>query len=65
MQQPIPTLTTARIVLRAMRKDDWPSYKQLMSTERARFMGGPFSDVVAWACFAATMHNGTCSVAAR
>lgn len=51
MQQPIPTLTTARIVLRAMRKDDWPSYKQLMSTERARFMGGPFSDVVAWGMF--------------
>lgn len=49
--QPIPALTTARLVLRAMRKEDWPSYKHLMASERAQFMGGPFSEAVAWGMF--------------
>ncbi|QEE47804.1 GNAT family N-acetyltransferase [Rhizobium sp. WL3] len=48
---PIPTLTTSRLILRPMRIEDWPSYRQLMSTERARFMGGPFSEAVAWGMF--------------
>lgn len=34
-----------------MRSDDWPAYLQLMTSERAHFMGGPFSDAVAWGMF--------------
>lgn len=49
--QPIPTLTTSRLILRGMRADDWPRYKQIMSTHRARFMGGPFSEAIAWGMF--------------
>lgn len=49
--QPIPTLTTARLTLRPMRFDDWPAYRQLMASERAQFMGGPFSDAAAWGMF--------------
>ncbi len=49
--QPIPTLTTSRLTLRPMRFDDWPAYRQLMASERAQFMGGPFSDAVAWGMF--------------
>lgn len=49
--RPIPTLTTARLTLRAMRKEDWPSYKHLMTSERAQFMGGPFSEAGAWGMF--------------
>lgn len=49
--QSIPTLTTSRLILRAMRKEDWPSYKQLMASERSQFMGGPFPDAVAWGMF--------------
>ncbi|EKF60069.1 N-acetyltransferase GCN5 [Agrobacterium albertimagni AOL15] len=49
--QPIPTLTTSRLTLRPMRFDDWPAYRQLMASERAQFMGGPFSDAAAWGMF--------------
>jgi RimJ/RimL family protein N-acetyltransferase len=49
--QPIPTLTTSRLTSRPMRFDDWPAYRQLMASERAQFMGGPFSDAVAWGMF--------------
>lgn len=49
--QPIPTLTTSRLLLRGMRAEDWPAYKQIMSTDRARFMGGPFAESIAWGMF--------------
>ncbi|MFN3502643.1 MAG: GNAT family N-acetyltransferase [Allorhizobium sp.] len=49
--QPIPTLTTSRLTLRPMRFDDWPAYRQLMASERAQFMGGPFSEAAAWGMF--------------
>lgn len=49
--QPIPTLTTSRLTLRPMRFDDWPAYRQLMASERAQFMGGPFSAASAWGMF--------------
>ncbi len=47
----IPTLTTSRITLRPMHFEDWPAYAQLMASDRARFMGGPFSEAVAWGMF--------------
>lgn len=49
--QPIPTLTTSRLILRSMKTADWPAYYDLMASERARFMGGPFSEAVAWGMF--------------
>ena len=47
----IPTLRTERLSLRAMVYKDWPAYAELMLSERARFMGGPFSKKVAWGMF--------------
>lgn len=49
----IPTLTTARCRLRPMIGDDWPAYLELMQSERARFMGGPFTVTAAWGHFCA------------
>ncbi len=48
---PIPTFGTSRLILRAMRSDDWPAYLALMTSDRAQFMGGPFLDAVAWGMF--------------
>lgn len=46
-----PTLETERLVLRPMRIDDWPDYRDLMMSERARFMGGPHTQETAWGMF--------------
>jgi len=46
-----PTLETERLVLRPMCMDDWPEYRDLMRSERARFMGGPYDDAGAWGLF--------------
>ena len=47
----IPTLTTSRLTLRPMCADDWDAYHRLMTSERALYMGGPFSASVAWGMF--------------
>ena len=47
----IPTLITKRLVLRASRFEDWPEYCELMMSERAQYMGGPFSQEGAWGWF--------------
>ncbi|TJZ89571.1 GNAT family N-acetyltransferase [Paracoccus gahaiensis] len=47
----VPTLTTARLVLRTMRIADWPGYAALMGSERAEYMGGPFGVAAAWGMF--------------
>lgn len=49
----IPILITERLVLRPMSADDWAPYSALMLSERARYMGGPFSLAVAWGMFCA------------
>ncbi len=49
----IPTLTTARLRLRPMTFDDWTPYVTLMTSDRARYMGGPFSINGAWGMFCA------------
>jgi RimJ/RimL family protein N-acetyltransferase len=46
-----PTLQTQRLVLRPMRMEDWPDYRDLMMSERARFMGGPHATENAWGMF--------------
>ncbi|MGO4853269.1 GNAT family N-acetyltransferase [Phaeovulum sp. W22_SRMD_FR3] len=47
----IPTLTTARLILRPMQAGDWPAYHALMASDRALHMGGPFSPTAAWGMF--------------
>ncbi|MBO0343830.1 GNAT family N-acetyltransferase [Roseibium limicola] len=47
----IPTLQSERLVLRPQTADDWPAYFELMTSERARFMGGPFDQFGSWALF--------------
>lgn len=49
----IPTLVTERMSLRPMAADDWAPYSALMLSERARYMGGPFSIRAAWGMFCA------------
>lgn len=40
----IPTLETERLVLRAPQLADWPVLETAWTTERAEYIGGPFSD---------------------
>lgn len=47
----IPTLETERLVLRPMEMKDWSRYEILMRSERAAFMGGPYSRKDAWGMF--------------
>ena len=49
----VPTIITERLLLRPMKADDWEPYSALMLSERARYMGGPFSVKVAWGMFCA------------
>ncbi|MDQ1902082.1 GNAT family N-acetyltransferase [Paracoccus sp. WLY502] len=49
----VPTIITERLLLRPMTADDWEPYSALMLSERARYMGGPFSVKVAWGMFCA------------
>ena len=47
----IPTIETERLILRPPGMDDWPLYAELMFSERAIYMGGPFSTKGAWGMF--------------
>ncbi|MBC9248584.1 GNAT family N-acetyltransferase [Paracoccus sp. 11-3] len=47
----IPTLTTERLILRQMQTDDWKAYFGFLASDRARYMGGPYSQVRAWGLF--------------
>ncbi|OJX99642.1 MAG: GNAT family N-acetyltransferase [Rhizobiales bacterium 62-17] len=47
----IPTLTTGRLILRPLRAEDWPAYRDFLASERARYMGGPFALKLAWGMF--------------
>ncbi len=49
----IPTIMTSRLTLRPMRAQDWDRYCHLMTSDRAVYMGGPFSLAVAWGMFCA------------
>lgn len=49
----IPTLTTPRLVLRPMAARDWEGYRAVMMSDRATYMGGPFSIAAAWGMFCA------------
>ena len=47
----IPTIETTRLKLRPPTLGDWPDYAELMQSERAIFMGGPFSVDMAWGMY--------------
>ena len=47
----IPTLQTERLILRPARMEDWPDYAALMMSDRAAYMGGPYSARGAWGWF--------------
>lgn len=46
-----PTLTTARLTLRAPVAADFPAYAALMASPRSAGMGGPFDEREAWGIF--------------
>lgn len=46
-----PTLTTARLTLRAPVAADFPAYAALMASPRSAGMGGPFDEREAWGMF--------------
>lgn len=47
----VPIITTERLVLRLPEMRDWPRFAELMCSERATFMGGPYSRTAAWGMF--------------
>lgn len=49
----VPVIRTSRMVLRAVRLDDFPGYASILCTDRGRFAGGPLSRDDAWSDFAA------------
>jgi RimJ/RimL family protein N-acetyltransferase len=51
----IPTLTTARLTLRAPRGDDFAGFAAFFASDRARFVGGPVDEGTAWRHFAANV----------
>jgi RimJ/RimL family protein N-acetyltransferase len=51
----IPTLQTERLILRAPRLDDFEAVAGVLTSERARYMDGPFSRTEAWHQFAAAI----------
>jgi len=47
----IPLLHTSRLKLRRMTFEDWLPYATCMQSERAKYMGGPFTTTAAWGVF--------------
>ncbi len=49
----IPTLETERLILRAIRQDDFEPFAAFMQTEASHFIGGPCEPALAWRRLAA------------
>ncbi|MEL7202835.1 MAG: GNAT family N-acetyltransferase [Pseudomonadota bacterium] len=47
----IPTLRTKRLILRSPTFDDWPAFSDLLQSERAALMGGPYTVTGAWGVY--------------
>lgn len=47
----IPSVETERLRLRAPALEDFPAFEAIMTSDRARFMGGPFDRWGAWGMF--------------
>jgi RimJ/RimL family protein N-acetyltransferase len=48
-----PTLQTERLTLRPMQLTDFDAYAEVLTTDRAQYMGGPYSRADAWTMFVA------------
>ncbi|MEM8654514.1 MAG: GNAT family N-acetyltransferase [Pseudomonadota bacterium] len=48
----IPTITTDRLILRGARRDDFDAFADMLASDRAKFMGGPFDRAASWRLFA-------------
>lgn len=46
-----PIIETERLLLRPMRIEDWPEYAEMMASQRAVHLGGPYSMRDAWGVF--------------
>jgi len=51
----IPTLTTARLTLRALTSDDFPALAAFYASERSKFVGGPVSEEQTWRMLASEL----------
>lgn len=47
----IPSLSTARLLLRPPVYEDFPAYAALLASDRAIHMGGPYNGFAAWGLF--------------
>ncbi len=55
----IPTLTTARLTLRGLQAEDFGPVAEFYSSDRARFVGGPVSEDMAWRILAGEIGHWT------
>lgn len=46
-----PVLGTERLSLRAPVAEDWPHWRAFAASDRAHFIGGPYTDRAAWRAF--------------
>lgn len=46
-----PTIKTKRLLLREPKVEDWPSFAEVMTSDRAKYMGGPYSLKYTWGSF--------------
>ena len=53
----IPTLQTARLVLRGATRADFEPFAAMLAEPRTRYMGGPFDREGAWFWFASALAN--------
>jgi len=44
----MPTLTTDRLILRGPKAEDWAPWRDFATTDRAEFIGGPYTLGTAW-----------------
>ena len=47
----IPVIETERLMLRAGRASDFPAAAAFLTSDRARYMGGPYTEIGAWRIF--------------
>ncbi len=46
-----PVIRSARLTLRVPKLADWPAYEAVFTSDRARYLDGPFTEDEAWADF--------------
>lgn len=54
-----PTLTTERLVLRALKPDDFPRFADFFASDRAKFVGGPATAEQSWRMLACEIGHWT------